>query len=65
MEVEILKKENQFKKLMKLANNHRSSLNLSVLLASLGVIFGILPFISGGKIAEGLISNDTDKNYYI
>lgn len=59
-----MKKENQLKRLWSLAEAHTSEITLAIILATLGVIFGIMPYISGGKLVEGILSNNSNQNFY-
>lgn len=60
-----MKNETPLKRLWTLAETHTSEITLAMILATSGVIFGILPYLSGGKLAEGLLLKSTNRNYYL
>ncbi|MGL6197910.1 MAG: ABC transporter ATP-binding protein [Lachnospiraceae bacterium] len=59
-----IKKESPLKRLWKLAENHTSEITFAIVLATAGVVFGILPYISGGKLVNGILSKKIDQKFY-
>lgn len=60
-----MKEKNKLKRLWSLAETHTSEITLAIILATAGVVFGILPYISGGKLVEGILSKDGNPNFYL
>lgn len=60
-----MKKESPLKRLWNLAENQHKELNTAILLAIIGVVGGIIPFISAGKIIAGLLEKMGELDFYI
>ncbi|MGF0096231.1 ABC transporter ATP-binding protein [Peptoniphilus sp. SGI.035] len=60
-----MKKESPLKRLWNLAENEHKELRLAILFAIIGVIGGIIPFISAGKIIAALIGDVRKIDFYI
>lgn len=60
-----MKKESPLKRLWELAENHTREITFSIVLATAGVVFGILPYISGGELVGGILSKNIDQNFYL
>lgn len=59
------KKENPLKRLWELAERHTSEIVFAIILATLGVAFGIVPYICGGKLVDGILSQNTNQEFYL
>lgn len=60
-----MKKESPLKRLWLLAESQHKQLKIAIVLAIIGVIAGIIPFVSAGKIIEGLLGNIKGQDFYI
>ena len=58
------KKSNPMKRIWQIAKPEHGRLLLSVLLAMLGVLSGIIPYISAAKIISGIIAGNKEWRYY-
>lgn len=58
-------KSNPMARIWEIAKPEHGRLLLSVLLAVLGVVSGIVPFVSAAKIISGLISGNRQWSYYL
>lgn len=58
------KKSNPMKRIWQIAKPEHGRLLLSVVLALLGVLSGIIPYISAAKIISGIIAGNKDWRYY-
>lgn len=67
MEVFILKekKSNPMMRIWQIAKPEHGRLLLSVVLAMLGVLSGIIPYVSAAKIISGIIAGNRELKYYI
>ena len=67
MEVYILKekKSNPMMRIWQIARPEHGRLLLSVVMAMLGVLSGIIPYVSAAKIISGIIAGNKEWNYYI
>lgn len=52
-------------RIWQIAEAEHGRLLLSVLLAVLGVISGIIPYVAAARIISGMISGNKDWNYYL
>mgnify|MGYP002757014410 FL=1 len=60
-----MKKESPLKRLWALAENQHKQLNMAIVLAITGVVGGIIPFVSAGKIIAGLLDKINEQGFYI
>ena len=58
-------KSNPVSRIWQIAESEHGRLLLSVLLAVLGVLSGIVPFVSAAKIISGMIEGNTEWGYYL
>ncbi len=58
-------KSNPMARIWEIAKPEHGRLLLSVLLAVLGVVSGIIPFVSAAKIISGMISGNREWSYYL
>lgn len=58
------KKSNPMKRIWQIAKPEHGRLLLSVVLAMLGVLSGIIPYISAAKIISGIIAGNKEWRYY-
>ena len=58
-------KSNPVSRIWQIAESEHGRLLLSVLLAVLGVLSGIVPFVSAAKIISGMIEGKTEWSYYL
>ncbi len=58
-------KSNPMARIWEIAKPEHGRLLLSVLLAALGVVSGIVPFVSAAKIISGIISGNREWSYYL
>ena len=58
-------KSNPVSRIWQIAESEHGRLLLSVLLAVLGVLSGIVPFVSAAKIISGMIEGNTEWSYYL
>lgn len=60
-----MKKESPLKRLWNLAKNEHKQLQIAILFAIIGIVGGIVPFISAGKIIAALIGDVRKIDFYI
>ena len=58
-------KSNPMARIWEIAKPEHGRLLLSVVLAVLGVVSGIVPFVSAAKIISGMISGNREWSYYL
>ena len=58
-------KSNPMARIWEIAKPEHGKLLMSVILAVLGVVSGIVPFVSAAKIISGMISGNKEWSYYI
>ena len=59
------KKPNPMARIWEIAKPEHRKLLLSVILAVLGVVSGIVPFVSAAKVISGMISGNKEWSYYL
>ena len=59
------KKPNPMARIWEIAKPEHGKLLMSVILAVLGVVSGIVPFVSAAKIISGMISGNKEWSYYL
>ena len=58
-------KSNPMARIWEIAKPEHGKLLMSVILAVLGVVSGIVPFVSAAKIISGMISGNKEWSYYL
>lgn len=58
-------KSNPMARIWEIAKPEHGRLLLSVVLAVLGVVSGIVPFVSAAKVISGMISGNREWGYYL